>query len=424
MTTYDAIVIGGGPAGSTVASRLAQRGRHAVLVEQERFPRFHIGESLLPCSMPLFDQLGVRTALAAAGFLPKYAAEFVTGEGNLTRRYEFAHGVVDGPPSAYEVDRADFDRVLLDRAGELGVEVRQGVRATAFDADRTGARVVVRDAGGNSETLSARVLVDASGQGSLVARRFGLRVMDDELRNFAVFSHFEGAERASGVREGDISIVIVPGGWWWVIPLAGDRTSLGFVAPARVLSGRKPDQAYFEERIAGTPYLARRFAQARRVAPVRAASDYSFSCKRIVGPGWVLVGDAAGFIDPVFSTGVCLGMQGGFRVADAIDRALAGAADGSVRHYADYVRWHTHAMRLYRGFVRGFYRPEFVEVLMNPSDWMSLRQAVTSLLAGAGVDCFEVTWRIWTFRAIVGLNRRWSLVPRLPGRREAASALL
>jgi flavin-dependent dehydrogenase len=422
MSDYDAIIIGGGPAGSTVAARLAQRGRRVVLLEQERFPRFHIGESLLPSSMPLFEQLGVKERLDREGFLPKYGAEFVTGDGGLTRRYEFADGIVDGLGQAYEVDRAAFDRVLLEHAAELGVEVRQGVRATAFETSQAVARVVARGADGASEEISARCVVDATGQNSLIARQLGLRVMDQALKNFAVFSHYEGADRAQGKREGDITVVIVPEGWWWVIPLASDRTSLGFVAPAAVLAGRKPNEEYFEERVRTTPYLARRFAAARRVAPVRAASDYSFSCRRVVGPRWVLAGDAAGFIDPVFSTGVCLGMQGAFRIADAID-AGAGDATWDARRLAGYARWHRRAMQVYRGFVRGFYRPEFVEVLLNPSDTLSLRQAVTSLLAGRGVGSFDVTWRIWTFRAIVGLNRRLALVPRLPGRREAAAAL-
>ena len=269
---YDVIVIGGGPAGSTVATRLKQLGRRVVLFERERFPRFHIGESLLPCSMPLFDALGVQPALKQANFLPKYAAEFVTADGSFTRRYAFGDGLVGGPDSAYEVDRAEFDKVLLDHSATEGVVVEQETQVVKFDVDKRGASVTVRGPSGE-RSVSAEMIVDATGQNSLLAGRLGLREMDQGLKNFAVFSHFEGATRHTGLREGDITVVLVPEGWWWVIPLRGDRTSVGLVAPARKLKGRKPDESFLHERIEATPYLKERLAAARRVAPVRSISD-------------------------------------------------------------------------------------------------------------------------------------------------------
>ena len=417
---YDAIVIGGGPAGSTVATRLAQRGRRVVLVEKERFPRFHIGESLLPSSMPLFEELGVSAELAR--FLPKYAAEFVTADGTLVRRYPFSDGVIGHPSSAYEVDRAEFDAVLLENAGRRGVEVRQGFEVVKFELEKPdGVEVTVRDGNGDRETLSARVLIDSSGQQSLLASRLGLKRMDAGLKNFAVFSHYEGAKRYSGDREGDISVVLVPQGWWWVIPLRGDRTSVGLVAPARSLGGRKPDEAYLLDQIEKTPFLRERLGGGRRVAPVRTISDYSYVSRQFAGDRWLLVGDAAAFIDPVFSTGVYLGMAGGFRAAEAVDEALRR---GRIRRSAfrGYERWVDRAVGTYRTFVKGWYTPEFAEVMMHPSDRFQLRQAVTSLLAGCGVGSFPVTWRIWLFRAVTHLNRHLLLTPRLPGRREATVA--
>jgi geranylgeranyl reductase family protein len=420
---YDAIVIGGGPAGATLAARLGQAGRNVVVLEKERFPRFHIGESLLPCSMPLFEELGVMPALRRSGFLAKHAAEFVTGDCSLVRRYPFADGIVPGPASAFEVDRASFDRVLLDNARERGAEVRQGVEVRDFELERGGVRVVARGENGRDEHLDARVLVDASGQRSLLASRFGLREMDPELKNFAVFSHYDAAERGSGDCEGDITIVLVEQGWWWVIPLAGDRTSVGLVAPRRVLGRSRPDQSYFEQLIASTPYLARRFARATRVEKVRTTSDYSYQSRRFSGDGWVLIGDAAAFIDPVFSTGVYLGMTAGFRAAEAID---AGLGRGRVprRAFAGYERWMRRAVDVYKRFVKGFYTPGFAEVLMHPSDRFQLRQAVTSLLAGY-VAHADVAWRIRMFEAIALANRRVPLTPRLPGRgaSEALGAL-
>ena len=415
---YDAIVIGGGPSGSTVAARLVQRQRRVLLLEKERFPRFHIGESLLPCSMPLFEELGVMPALREHGFLPKYAAEFVTADGSVTRRYAFADGLIPGAPSAFEVDRSEFDHVLLKNAARLGAEVREATAVTRFEITHEGVEVTTRDDAGAETQASAQVLIDATGQTSLMAGKLGMREMDLGLKNFAVFSHFEGAWRHEGLREGDITVVLVPGGWWWVIPLADGRTSLGQVGPASMLRGRKPDETYFHEQIAATPYLAKRLANAKRVAPVRTISDYSYVSRKLAGDRFVLVGDAGAFIDPVFSTGVYLGMVGAFRAAEAVDAALS-VGRFSRREFVAYEAWVRKHVGTYKKFVKGFYRPEFVELLMAPSDFLDLRAAVTSLLAGFGVDRPEVNARVAVFVGLARLNKRFDLAPRLAGRRVA-----
>jgi geranylgeranyl reductase family protein len=416
---YDVIVIGGGPSGSTAAARLAQRGRRVLLLEKEHFPRFHIGESLLPCAMPLFEQLGVMPALQAHGFLPKYAAEFVTADGSLTRRYSFADGLIPGAPSAFEVDRAEFDQLLLQNAARLGVEVREGTAVTRFAIDHEGVEVTLQSATDGETRVSAELLIDATGQSSFLAGKLGLREMDRDLKNFAVFSHFEGAERYEGKRAGDISVVLVRGGWWWVIPLADGRTSVGQVGPATMLKGRKPDEAYFHERIAQTPYLAKRLAKATRVGPVRTISDYSYVSKRLAGDRFVMVGDAGAFLDPVFSTGVYLGMVGAFKAAEAVDAALT-TRRFSRREFVAYESWLLRQVDAYKKFVKGFYKPEFVELLMTPSEFLDLRAAITSLLAGFGVDRPEINARVLVFLGLAKLNRRFSLVPRIRSRRDFA----
>ncbi len=412
-TEYDVIVIGGGPSGSSVSTRLAQRGHRTLLLEKEHFPRFHIGESLLPCSMPLIESLGAMPRLQSANFLPKYGAEFVLADGSLRRRYAFAEGLVQGPSSAYEVDRSEFDKLLLENAAAHGVEVRQGVQVTRFELDRArGAEVVARAEDGTESTLHAQILVDASGQSSLLAGRLGLREMDAELKNVAVFSHFDGATRYAGREEGDISVVLIPGGWWWVIPLRNDRTSVGLVMPSRHLRGQKPDDAYFAARLAETPFLRRRLSTATQLAPVRSVSDYSYVSRKLAGDRFVLVGDAAAFIDPVFSTGVYLGMVGAFRAAEAVSAALQAERYDRAQ-FLGYEREVAKNVATYRRFVRGFYTPEFDDMLMAPSDWLSLRAAITSLLAGFGGAHFEVNWRVQVFRALARANKNLKLVPRI-----------
>jgi flavin-dependent dehydrogenase len=421
---YDVIVVGGGPAGSTLAALLARRGRRVALFEKERFPRFHIGESLLPCSMPLFEKLGVMPALERADFLPKFAAEFVSADGSQRKRYPFADGFLGGPPSAFEVDRADFDKVLLDHAAAQGASVEEECQVTRFTAELGGpAEVTVRDKSGTERTERAELLVDATGQSALLAARLGLRRMEPGLRNFAVFSHFEGAARAQGAAEGDISVVLVDEGWWWVIPLRGDRTSVGLVGRAHSLAGRKPDEAFLSERIAASQYLAERLSGARRVAPVRTISDWSYKSSALAGDRWLMVGDAGAFIDPVFSTGVFLGMTGAFLAADSIERALDRKRFGRAS-FVGYERRMRKLVALYTDFVKGFYTPEFAELLLHPTDKVQLRAAVTSLLAGHGNSNFSLRWRVALFVFLARLNRKFPLTPRLPGRRESEGRAL
>jgi flavin-dependent dehydrogenase len=414
VTRYDAIVIGGGPAGSTVAARLAQKKRSVVLFEKERFPRFHIGESLLPACVPLLDELGVHDQVRAK-FLRKNAAEFVTADGSVHRRYTFDQSLLGEAKYAYEVDRASFDGMLLENAQRLGVDVRQGVQVKDFSTSSSGVEVTTD----GKETLKAEYLIDASGQSALVAKRFGQREMDQELKNFAVFAHYTGAERHSGDREGDITIVLGIDHWWWVIPLTEDRTSIGLVGRKHFLRGQKPDTTYFDAQLSINPVLKKRFQGATRVQPVRTISDYSYACQNVVGDRWLLVGDAAAFLDPVFSTGVCLGMLQGFRAADAVDGVLAGA--NRRQAFGAYARYQKASVGTFRKFVRGFYTPELVELLMAPSDSLELRRAVTTLLSGQGVERFPIAWRITLFRSLARLNRVLRLAPRLPGIRGESS---
>ncbi|MCA9598777.1 MAG: FAD-dependent oxidoreductase [Myxococcales bacterium] len=411
----DVVVIGGGPAGAATAAELARRGRRVRVLEREQFPRFHVGESLLPCSLPFFERLGVVEELDAR-FVKKYGAEFVTHDGQVERRYSFAEGMVPHPASAWHAERSELDDVLLRAAERAGAEIDQGSDVRAVETSAAGARLRVRKNGAERE-LAARFVVDASGQGALLGRLRNIRKMDPVLKNAAVFAHFEGAFRHEGERGGDVTIVVDPAGWWWMIPLAKGRSSVGFVGPKRAFVEHKADAAGFAARIAKTPLLRERLADARRVAPVRSISDFSYSCRPVSGDGYLLVGDAAAFLDPVFSTGIHLGLMHGFSGAEAIDRALS---KGDVRRarFRGYERFVESTLASYRAMVRGFYTPELVELLFSPSDSLDLRRAITTLLAGAGTDQLAIAWRVRVFRALARANKHVPLVPRLPGYRE------
>lgn len=417
----EVVVVGGGPAGAISAARFAQLGHSVLLLEQDHFPRFHIGESLLPGTFEVFDAIGVAAKIEAHGFLPKHAAEFVSGDGTIRRRYPFADGLLGGRSSAFEVDRAEFDQLLLEHAESVGVEVIRGCKVERVRFTGAGGEVEARGAD-VSTSFSARLVIDASGQRTLLGRERNLREHDPALKNFALFSHYVGATRGAGEAEGDISIVLSPSGWWWAIPLAGGRTSLGLVAPQRSLQGERPGEAYFERQLAASPYLSERFARAQRVAPVRGASDYSYACREMVGDGWMLIGDAAAFIDPVFSTGVHLAALSGFRAAEIGSRALRRTRGCVRRRDLDrYQSWLAPLVARYRGFVSGFYTPEFVELMLAPTEKLQLRQAVTSMLSGLTESSFEVAWRLKVFESLVRLNRSFGLAPRLAGRRPGAA---
>lgn len=413
-------MVGAGPAGATSAAALARGGLTVLLVEKEAFPRFHIGESLIPGVLPVLEAMGAHERVVAEGFIEKYAAEFVTPDQRYRQRYVFADSLTPTHPLAYQVERSRFDAVLLEHAQASGARLLGQAEVTGFTEFADHVEVELGGHDGKITAARARFLVDATGQQSLIARRRGLRRLDDALKNVAVFAHFEDAGRPSGEGRGDITVVLDPEGWWWIIPLRDNVTSLGFVAPKPAF-GRRPDLTWVKRRLEGMPVLAERFRGARALGAARVVADYSYSSSSFVGERWLLVGDAAAFLDPVFSTGVYLGVCSGDRAARAIVQALDDPRR-TRELLAGYEGWLRHKLEVYGELVRGFYDPAFVEVFMNPTDAMQLRQAVTSALAGFA-ELPEVSRRLRAFLNAVRINRNHELSPRLPGRREAAALL-
>lgn len=382
--THDALVLGAGPSGCAAATALARAGRSVLLVDRELQPRFKIGESLLPWNLPLFAELGLMEKIEAAGFQKKYGALFTNEATGGTRQVIFREAWNGDHPSAFHVKRKDFDGLLAGHAAACGAEVRRGLRAdeVIFEGGRAvGARL---SGPAGSEEIRAKVVLDATGQAALLASRLKLRRQDPNLRKASFYAHFEGVFRGGGERAGDILLPFLPDVWYWVIPFSDGSASVGAVfAPEllETLSGRTAEER-FEEVLGKSAKMREYLASARRVTGVSAVSDYSFTSERYAGDGWALVGDAATFLDPVFSTGVFLGMSAGIRAAKAVDAALAEKGRVDAGDFAEYGETTRRMVGRFRPFVYGYYDPAFTRMFCEKAPIDVLRAAVTSVLSG------------------------------------------
>ena len=415
---HDVAVIGGGPAGSTAAALLAAAGRRVVLFEKEVFPRFHIGESLLPYNMDLFDRLGLTDKLHGS-FVQKWGAHLMSSDGSVTRDIRFVEGWLPGHPMAFQVLRSEFDHMLLLRARELGAEVHEGHAVVeASHSHREGCVVTARKPDGGSFSARARFLLDASGQNAFVAARRGLRKMTPSLRKAAVFAHYEGVPRGEERAAGDIILIVLSDGWFWMIPLPDGKTSVGLVTEGANMksSGMTPGEL-LDEALRRCPAAREKTRDARRISEVWSASDYSYECGGIAGDGYLLLGDAAAFIDPVFSTGVWLAMSSGEMAADTLHRALGTPGkqgDLSPAVFAAYERKVRRHVATYTRIVSHFYQPGFMDHFLQPGEHSPVKAAVISLLAGLADPPLLVRLRLWWFYKLVQLQRYMNLNKPVP----------
>jgi flavin-dependent dehydrogenase len=409
----DVVVIGGGPAGSTAAAWLARAGRRVVLFERDRFPRFHIGESMLASVNDVLDAIGAADLVRAAGFPQKWGATFMTADGGVERFADFAMAPEVPQPQTWQVPRARFDELLLRHAARSGADIREEHRVTGIDFGDDNVTVTAMDATKNEVTARARALIDASGRAALLSHRFALRVDEPGLANVAVFSHYSNVPRGGGRRAGDIRIVARPDlGWFWMIPISDDLTSVGAVLPREAfkpLAKTEPGEL-LAQLIAGTPAVARLMAQAQRRWPVRVERDFSYGARRYAGDRWIVVGDAGSFLDPVFSSGAAIAMESGLEGAQAVAAGLT-RGDLSARAFATFDARQRGRYRMFRRFVRGFYTRPFRDLFFSADPPPRMFRSVVTVFAGYWRP--SLATRVWVelFFLTIRLQKRVRIVP-------------
>ena len=409
---YDVAIIGGGPAGSTAAALLARAGRRAIVFEREKFPRFHIGESLLPFSMKAFTRLGLHEKFLRAGFMKKFGGEIIGACSETGTKFYFKDGYRSQTDHAYQVTRGDFDKVLLDHAAECGAEVHEETSVDRVEYSNEDIELGVKS-NATSNSIRARYLIDASGRTSVLGRQFKIKKTYDHLQKLSIFAHYDGVWRAEGI-DGTLTVLIrAIDRWFWLIPLSAERTSVGVVLDSETFRKSKLSaEEFLDQALAEQPITAKRMTSARRVSQVYVEADFSYRTARLHGDRWLLAGDAAGFIDPIFSSGVFLAVFSGELAADALNEVLDHPHEAK-RLFPQYERAVNRAMDVYLRFVNAWYTKEFIEVFLAPRNVLGLAPAVNAVLGGNVGNSFPIRWRMWVFYFLVWLQRHHPIAPRL-----------
>jgi flavin-dependent dehydrogenase len=424
----DVLVVGGGPAGSAAAIVLAERGHGVVQLEKARHPRFHIGESLLPANLPLFERLGVADKVRAIG-MQKWGAEFVSPwHGGRGETFNFTDGWNKSLPFAYQVRRSEFDEILIRRSAQQGAQVMEGCRAQDVELlpegrpDGMRVRVTAENDDGSSVSWLARYVVDASGRDTLLGNQLRSKHRNSKHNSAALYGHFKNAERyPDEKRAGNISIYWFEHGWLWFIPLSDGATSVGAVVWPYYMKSRKvPVRDFFLDTIAMCAPLAARLKNAELVSDVEATGNYSYSCASSYGPGFVLAGDAFTFIDPMFSSGVLMAMVSGAAAAEALDTCLRQPQKyaAAMKEFDRVVR---HGPKEYSWFIYRITNPTMRDLFMAPRNALRMKEAMLGLLAGDIYGDTPIWKSLRAFKAIYYVFSMLSLKRSLRALRRRAA---
>ncbi len=417
----DVLIVGGGPGGSTLATLLARRGWRVTLLDKATHPRFHIGESLLPANMPIFEEIGALEKLRALGRL-KLGADFPRDDGSYyTFRFDRALGGT--PPYSFQVQRGEMDQMLFEHAREHGVDAREQVKVVRVEFDARGVTAQI-ETGGSTSGLRARYLVDASGRDTFLGKQLKLVERNDQHQSAALFAHYRDVSYNPDDPGGNIiSVNRFAHGWAWFIPLPGGVTSVGCVCKPGYLKTRQGagNEDFMARTLALVPGAAVRMARATRVSPVRFTGNYSYACRRMAGPRWILIGDAWAFLDPVFSSGVFLAMYTARKACDVVDGALREPARETAlqRRYAKHLR---RGYARFAWFIYRFNSPVMKRLFAQPRNVMQVEQGVISMLAGDVFDNRLVLSKLRIFKTIYAITsvmnlRQW-VADRLDRRRQ------
>jgi len=399
-SSCEVLVIGGGPAGSTIAALLAQGGRDVLMLEKDKHPRFHIGESLLPMNMPMFEELGLLDEIKRIGIV-KLGAEFVSPWHPAPVMIDFNDALDNTWPSAYQVRRDQFDEVMFKNAAAKGARVVEQCKVTDIKF-QPGAEALVdtMDKDGQTQRIRAKFVVDASGRDTFLSNHFGMKHRNKKHNSAAMFGHFSGVKRLEGEVEGNISLFWFDHGWFWFIPLPDGNTSIGATCWPYYMKTRKTDMTqFFMDTIAMCPALMERMKNAKLETPVTATGNFSYLSERSSGENYILLGDAFAFIDPIFSSGVFLAMASSFAGAKAVERCLSKPQEAE-QALKEFDKAIMEGPRIFSWFIYRITTPAMRNLLMFKGTESKIKKALISILTGDVYRTHRYAWWLFMFKVM------------------------